>query len=185
MKTFIIDPGHGMGNRSPGKYDPGAVAAGVEEAEIVMDWANELRTHLMEAGHRVIRTRAHAKDPAPVGQRAAIALQYGGDIMLSLHCNAATGTAQGTETFYRGEENAAVARQINKAVVAAMGSRDRGIKTEGQSQHTRLAVMSFQPCFLLELGFIDHPGERAKMLDPVIRRAACKGLADVLIEAIQ
>lgn len=178
--TIILDPGHGMSNRRSGTIDPGAVSNGAREADIAMEWANELRGILMDAGHKVIRTRIDNTDPAPVGQRAAIAKRFGGDIMLSIHCNAADGAANGTETFYRGESNKAKAGAINAAVVAAMGTRDRGVKTESSSQHARLAVMAFQPCFLLEIGFIDHSGDRAKMMDAAIRRKACDALAKVI-----
>jgi N-acetylmuramoyl-L-alanine amidase len=179
--TIILDPGHGLGNRRAGVYDPGACSEEHCEATIAMAWANQLRGILLAAGHRVVRTRVDHKDPAPVGQRAAIARQYRGDIMVSIHCNAANGAAAGTETFYRGAENKPKATQLNLAVVNALGTRNRGIKVESDSQHARLAVMTFQPCFLIELGFIDHTGDRAKMLDPELRRLACEGLASVLI----
>jgi len=179
-KSVIIDVGHGMSNRRHGHFDPGAVSNGIREADIAMDWTNELRGILRAKGATVVRTRVDNKDHAPIGGRAGIARQYNGAVMLSIHCNAANGAANGTETFYRGAENAANAKRINDAVVAAMGTRDRGIKLEKDSQHKTLAVMSFQPCFLLELGFIDHAGDRAKMLDPVIRKATCEKLADIL-----
>jgi N-acetylmuramoyl-L-alanine amidase len=41
--------------------------------------------------------------------------------------------------------------------------------------------MAFQPCFLLEIGFIDNAGDRAAMLDPAKRKAACEAIAKVLI----
>jgi N-acetylmuramoyl-L-alanine amidase len=178
---IILDPGHGLSNRRAGVYDPGACAEEHCEATIAMAWANELRGILLAAGHRVVRTRVDHKDPAPVGQRAAIARQYRGDIMLSIHCNAANGTANGTETFYWGAENKAKAARLNLAVVNSLRTLSRGIKVESASQHARLAVMSFQPCFLLELGFIDNASDRAKMLDPDLRRLACDALAKVLI----
>lgn len=184
MKTIILDAGHGMSNRRAGHFDPGAVSNGVRESDIAMDWANEIRASLRAMGYKVVRTRVDDKDPAPVSARAGIAREYNGDIMLSIHCNAATGAANGTETFYRGAENAAAAKRINDAVVSVMGTRDRGIKLESASQHSRLAVMSFQPCFLLEIGFIDHAGDRAKMLDPTLRKSACDALAKTLAELI-
>jgi N-acetylmuramoyl-L-alanine amidase len=146
-----------------------------------MAWANELRGILRARKVAVVRTRVDHKDPAPVGQRAAIARQYRGDIMLSIHCNAANGTAAGTETFYRGAENKPMATQLNLAVVNALGTRNRGAKLESASQHATLAIMSFQPCFLIELGFIDNASDRAKMLDPDLRRLACDALANVLL----
>lgn len=178
--TIILDPGHGMGNRKSGVFDPGACSGGSQEADIAMDWVNELRSILLAAGHRVIRTRIDHKDPAPIGKRAGIAHHFGGEIMISLHCNAANGSASGTETFYRGDANREQAETINRAVVDALGTRNRGTKLESLSQHARLAVMAFQPCFLIELGFIDHAGDRAKMLDPVLRKAACNAIARVL-----
>ena len=179
-RIVILDPGHGMGNRRAGSFDPGAVSGGIREADVVMDWANLLRELLIERGNRVVRTRIDNKDPASIGQRAKIAKQYHGDVMLSLHCNAANGKANGTETFYRGINHKAKAEAITAAVCKALGTRNRGAKTEGQSQHARLAVMSFQPCFLLELGFIDHAGDRAKMIDPAYRRQACNALAAII-----
>lgn len=177
----IIDPGHGMSNRKSGRYDPGACAGGATEAAIAMDWANELRSILRARGVAVVRTRIDEKDPAPVGHRAGIAKRYKGDIMVSLHCNAADGTANGTETFYRGDVNKTLAGKLNSAVVKALGTRNRGVKTEKDSQHTTLAIMSFQPCFLIELGFIDHSDDRAKLLDSNLRKAACEAIADVIL----
>ena len=181
--TIVIDPGHGMSNKRSGVFDPGAVSAGVREADIAMDWANELRGILRAAGHKVVRTRIDHNDPAPVGRRASIARQYGGEIMVSLHCNAADGSASGTETYYRGQANFSKAEALNDAVVAALGTRDRGAKTEKDSQHSSLANMAFQPCFLIELGFIDHTGDRAKLLDARLRLNACEAIAKILTTA--
>lgn len=177
----ILDPGHGMSNKKAGVFDPGAVSGGIREADIALDWVNILREILMGQGHRVVRTRVDHKDPAPVGKRAGIAKQYKGEIMLSLHCNAANGKANGTETFYRGANHKAKAQQINDIVVSALSTKDRGAKTEAASQHSSLAIMSFQPTFLLEIGFIDNPSDRQKMLDPELRRKACEGLAKVIV----
>lgn len=186
MKTICLDPGHGLANRRPGVYDPGAtVTRGtltITEAGVVMAWADELRAHLMARGLHVVRTRVDDSDPCPVGGRARIARHYQADVMISLHCNAADARASGTETFFRGKENAPLAARLNDAVRLALGTKDRGIKTEAQSQHQTLAVMSFQPCFLIELGFLDHDSDREKMTDPVLRTKACEALADVLSE---
>jgi N-acetylmuramoyl-L-alanine amidase len=179
--TAILDAGHGLGNRKRGVFDPGAVSNGIREADIAMDWTNELRAILIDRGVKVIRTRASNADPASISDRAGIARAYGGNVMLSFHCNAATGTASGTETFYRGESNKPMAERLNSAVVQALGTRNRGAKTESASQHTRLAIMAFQPCFLIELGFIDNASDRAKMLDAGLRQKACEMLADAIL----
>ena len=179
--TVILDAGHGLGNRKRGVFDPGAVSNGIREADVALAWANELRYIFIARGVKVIRTRKDNADRASISDRAGIARAYGGDVMLSFHCNAATGAASGTETFYRGESNKAMAERLNGAVVRALGTRNRGAKTESASQHTRLAIMAFQPCFLIELGFIDNAGDRAKMLDTGLRQKACEMLADAIL----
>lgn len=179
-KIICLDPGHGMGNTKAGVYDPGAESGGFTEAGVCMQWVNELRAILMAAGHRVIRTRVDAKDPAPVWLRAGIAKRYDCDVMLCIHCNDADGKAQGTESYYRGPERKALALACNSAVVGALGTVNRGVKNEAQSQHPTLAVMSFPNCVLVEIGFIDNTGDRKKLLDPVLRLRACVALAAVL-----
>lgn len=177
---ICIDPGHGMSNRKPLVYDPGAECAGYTEAAIAMDWANELRAILHDRGHAVVRTRVDALDPAPVSRRDDIARVYGCEKMISLHCNAATGTASGCEVFYRGEDDKAMAEKLAFAVASSLGIKNRGAKTEKQSQHASLAVMEFDKCWLIELGFIDHAGDRAALLDLAKRKSACMAIAEVL-----
>jgi len=181
MKTIIIDPGHGMSNRKTGVYDSGAESAGHTEAAIVMDWANELRAILTERGAKVVRTRVDAKDPCPVWRRDDIATSYKGDIMISLHCNSANGTASGIETFYRGADDLPMAKRLTDALCAVLALPNRGPKTEKQSQHASLAVMEFAACWLIELGFIDNPKDRAKLLDPAMRRKGCEAIASVIL----
>jgi N-acetylmuramoyl-L-alanine amidase len=178
--TIIIDPGHGQSNKRSGVYDPGAVSNGVAEADIAMAWGNELRSILIGMKHKVVRTRVDAKDPCPVSRRDDIARSYKGDRMISLHCNAANGKATGCEVYYRGEDDHEMARRLSAAVAGVLGIKDRGPKSESQSQHTALAVLDFDKCWLLEIGFIDNDADRAKMLDPNIRRKACEEIAKII-----
>ena len=187
--VIILAPGHGLGNRKPGVYDPGTtVRVGkqeFEEAAIVMDWANELKMQFEILGCKVVRTRVNATDPCPVAEQAAIAKKYGGDVLISLHCNAADGKANGTETFYRGKSNEWLARACNSTVVKMLGTKDRGIKTEEQSQHSRLAVLGFPRACLIELGFIDHPTDRAKLIDQQLMLLTCQHLAEAVVDGLK
>lgn len=184
--TICLDPGHGMSNRVRGVHDSGAVVTvngkRLTEASIVMDWADEIRALLMAQGHKVVRTRKDALDPAPLLERAAIAREYGANLMISLHCNAADGMAHGTETFYRGPGNKHLAQRLNTAVVEALGTMDRGAKTENQSQHKRLAVLAHPQSVLIELGFLDHAQDRAKLTDESLILLACGALVDAINE---
>lgn len=185
MKRIIfLDPGHGMSNRRAGVYDPGATVKVngkvITEAEIAMDWANELKTQLEVLGAKVIRSRINASDAAPLAQRVAVAHRYQCDTFISLHCNAADGKAHGTETFYRGAKK--LAEACNRALVESLGTKDRGVKTENQSARGRLAVLNFPQACLIELGFIDHPQDRLKLTDEHLCLLACQSLADAILK---
>ena len=185
--VVALDPGHGMGNRRAGRYDPGAVARGVAgadltEADVVLRWALDLGVMLERCGARVFLTRVDGHQSAPLRGRVPAARAAGADVLVSLHCNAYNGEANGTETFYRGAANRPLAKAVNGAVVEALGTRSRGVKIEEQSQHRRLAVLDFPQACLLEIGFLDHAGNRAKMMDTRLRLAACEGLAGAILQ---
>jgi len=172
---LCIDPGHGNGNRTPGRYDPGAVSGGVSEADIVLLWALTLKwIGVHEFGvhpSRIVLTRDDSTDHLPVWKRDDIAVQEGCSHFLSLHCNAGPFTASGTETFWPGGshiDDQKFARIVQSCALKSMNGKDRGLRTPSQSQHSSLAVFgkarSFSGC-LLEIGFITNASDRKKMLD--------------------
>ena len=184
---ICVDPGHGMGNRRPNVFDPGAVwdEAGVrfEEAAIALQYGLALRDALRAAGHEVFMTRDDAQDPCPVGQRARNAERVGAKLLISLHLNSAANpdgsindSAHGVETLFRDEPDRALAVALNTAVVQATGLRDRGaIKRDG------LAVLAFNgPAALIELGFIPNDRDRDTLLTPAVRHNVCKALTQAI-----
>lgn len=175
---LAIDPGHGMGNVSS-KYDPGATAGGLEEADIALAWGLTLKWVAEQSGLPVFMTRDDDTDVTPVGQRDDRANAAGCTHFLSLHCNAAGPTATGVETFYRDDKTWAAS--VQQAILGATGLRDRGLKTEGASQHARLAVLNFkgQAC-LVELGFISNSGDRKKLTSRDARLAFARSVVKSL-----
>lgn len=166
MIKVCLDPGHGPSNRKPGINDPGATEGNLTEAEQAY--------RLVESGLYVAAlpefasllsvglTRDSRTEPAPVGGRDDEARREGATHLISVHLNA--GGGHGTETFYRDARDKALASIVQSAAVAAFGLRDRGLKTESESQHSRLAVLDFAPpACLWEAGFIDHPSDMAKL----------------------
>ena len=95
IRTIVIDPGHG------GK-EVGAVGPkGLMEKDVTLAVARKLAAALQsKIGARVILTR---EDDSVVSldQRTAIANQYGADLFLSIHMNAAVVKgAKGSETYF-------------------------------------------------------------------------------------
>jgi N-acetylmuramoyl-L-alanine amidase len=90
---IVIDAGHGG-------RDPGALGAGVTEAEITLDIALRLEKLLLkEPGLEVVMTR-RTDAYVPLEERTAIANRAGADLFVSIHCNAARDAAiNGVETY--------------------------------------------------------------------------------------
>ncbi len=94
VKKIVLDPGHG------GK-DPGAIANGLEEKDIVLKLAKQLKPILeKELGCEVLLTRTD-DTYISLEERTAIANTQNADLFLSLHINAHTSAkVRGIETYY-------------------------------------------------------------------------------------
>jgi N-acetylmuramoyl-L-alanine amidase len=83
------------------------------------------------------------------------------DICLDLHFNAANGTATGTEVIVPDKYSQIEfgnAKELSEAISKALQIKNRGVKTESQSQHSKLAMLSGFDCenFLAEICFVDN-----------------------------
>jgi N-acetylmuramoyl-L-alanine amidase len=179
---ICVDPGHGMSNRSPGVFDPGAThtEAGIvfREADIALKYGLTLKDELRSRQVEVFMTRDDSEDHAPVGARAANAKAAGCDRFVSLHLNDVDDdSANGAETLFRGNDDKPLAAKVQAALIGATGLRDRGLK-----QRTDLAVLKFDGvAVLVELGFIANDRDRATLLNPQIRASVCKAIADAVL----
>ncbi len=116
VKTIVIDAGHG------GK-DPGCLGATTtREKEIVLATALELGRLIKQAypDVNIIYTRDTDKF-IELHERSKIANKNAADLFISLHCNAGSKEAYGTETFVMGahksEAHLEVAKKENSAIL--------------------------------------------------------------------
>jgi len=158
MKIFI-DPGHnGRG------IDPGAVGpSGLLEADVTLAVAKLVNAKLQAIG---IETKMYRNGDIPyyggnsssdLKQRCNVANNWGANYFISIHCNSASSTARGTETFcYKfGGNGEKLARCIQDRLIHAVGLTNRGVK-EGNFAVIRDTSM---PAVLVELAFISNPTE--------------------------
>jgi len=127
IRTVVLDPGHG------GK-DPGAIGYnGHKEKDIVLSVGLKLKSKLEEKGFTVKMTRS-TDEFIELAQRPKMASDWGGDLFISLHCNAIEGKErqQKTEgfTFYilrasGDEEDRAIARRENQAIALESGKKGK------------------------------------------------------------
>jgi N-acetylmuramoyl-L-alanine amidase len=178
---IAIDPGHGMSNKQPGVYDPGAthVETGqpFEEAAIALKYGLALRDICRSQNLDVFMTRDDASDHAPVRERARNAEQAGCDVFVSLHLNdVEDDRANGLEVLYGNQTCEALAKALQGALIKTTGFKNRGAKLRGD-----LAVLKFKGrAALIELGFIGNDGDRTVLLNPLKREQICKSIVGVI-----
>lgn len=112
VSRIVIDPGHGG-------RDPGAMANGLSEADLVLDVALRLEKLLARSGVEVVLTRRTDAYVA-LEERTAIANREQADLFLSIHANASRNRhAHGVETYFlnfaTSPEAEAVAARENSA----------------------------------------------------------------------
>lgn len=142
--TVVIDPGHG------GK-DPGAVAHGIEEKDLVLRVGRELRRRLRERGFRVVMTRERDKTLG-LEERTALAEAAGGDVFVSLHANAARRRgAAGIETYYLDDSHethtlhvAARENGVSPQEVTTLSRRLTQFRIDALSHSSRLLASNIQ-----------------------------------------
>ena len=174
----VIDAGHGGS-------DPGAMANDLKEKEINLEVAQLVAKNLQKKGITVIMTRS--KDEfLELVERANIGTESKATLFVSLHCNSAENTtATGIETYYYvntdNEYDEDLATCIQKAVIAATGARDRGVKSANFSVLRNSQI----PAALVEMGFISNLSESEQLADPDYQKKIAQGVTNGIINFLK
>lgn len=173
----FLNPGHAPN----GNPDPGAVneTTGLRECDVAKNVADKVEYYLNAAG---VATEELQSDS--LGEVCRTANDSGADIFISVHCNAADAeSANGTETWacagsYRGS---ILADCIQKQIVEALGTTDRGVKIATPGING-LYVLSntAMPAVLVELAFISNVSDEQLLADAQddFARAIARGITD-------
>ena len=124
IKTVVIDPGHGG-------HDTGCLGhTRVNEKKVALSIALKLGKYISSnfSDVNVIYTRK-TDVFVELEERAAIANRNNADLFISIHCNAASSSAYGTETYVMGlhktEGNLNVAKRENSVVKLEQNHEER------------------------------------------------------------
>ena len=173
MPLIVLDPGHGE------KGNPHTTKEGFYEGTQNFILVSKLKAKLENVGFTVLTTRNDVTDNPSLEERGRLAGENNADMFISIHSNAPGASApnysqvRGCEVFYSvtdPEWNVPVARKLNSAIVAAMPTLDRGIKTRlypdtdnvdyyGVIRHS--AQSGCKHAFLIEHGFHTNPEDSA------------------------
>lgn len=179
MNVFI-NPGH-----KPG-LDSGAVNpnTGMQETEVALAVGTLVKQYLEAAGCGVSFLQSNSLNGEDEDEDnpsiVRTANESGCDIFVSIHCNAANGSANGTEVevySYASTEANALAQAIQDQIVNTLGTTDRGLK-----ERPGLAVLrgTDMPACLVEMAFIDND-EDAELLannQDDFAKAIARGITD-------
>lgn len=119
-------------------------------------YVGQLIPALVAAGHTVVNcSNEAATSNAELAEEVRLANASGADLFIAIHFNAGGGT--GCEAFvYPGSSAAQYAARMSANVAAALGIRDRGLKTA--SFH--VLRNTSMPALLLEVCFVDNVTDR-------------------------
>ena len=183
MKVFL-NPGHDT------KYDSGAVhydADGnvdLRECDVALKIGTAVKKYLEIAGCecRLLQSDNLCYDSSYKDRPVAVcadANDWPADIFVSIHCNAANGQARGTEVecYNCMSDGGNLAQCIQKQIISALGTVDRGVK-----EMPGLIVLRHtdMPAVLVETAFIDNDDDADLLVNrwDDFARAIARGVTD-------
>jgi len=198
-RTVVIDAGHGGINAGTR-----AITGNRFEKEFSLDWARRLKPLLEARGWKVTLTRTNDVD-LTLSNRVQIAEAVGADLFLSLHFNSSfpSQAAAGLETYCltpqgmpsnlvrqysddpeahfpnnrHDSRNLRLALRVQKAVLAATGAKDRGVR---RARFMDVLRGQNRPAVLIEGGYLSNPEEARKIESPEYRQKLALGVARAL-----
>ena len=167
IRKVVIDAGHGGS-------DYGAIRCNINEKDITIDVAKQVRDMLVKKGYIVQMTR-DGDEYVSLQDRVAISENFEPDIFISIHVNSSTGTeASGVETHYYHQESLLLAQTLHAALASAIDTKNRGLFK------SKFYVINHttDPAILMEIGFISNDKERAELNGSARRKATAKAIVE-------
>jgi N-acetylmuramoyl-L-alanine amidase len=175
-KTIVVDAGHGG-------RDSGAIApdGSVMEKTLNLRVSREIARRLAAEGANVIMTR-NDDVRVPLNERPAIANRARAHAFVSVHFNSnrIANSRSGTMTFHHRQDPQSVllAECLNGEIAKVTGLPDLGVRSDTTIHRSGFAVLrnARVPAVLLELGFINHRTDRARMVLPEFQGAVAEAV---------
>ena len=167
--TIALDAGHG-GN------DPGALAVnGMREKEVNLDITRRVQQLLSQRGYNIVMTRVDDREIL-LQPRVDTAVAGGASILVSIHTNALNrNNVSGIETYYLRPDSARLAQVLHNNIIAGSGAINRNVR---QARFFMVReTPTTMPSVLLELGYLTHPGEAARLATSAYRQQLAESIA--------
>ncbi|MRJ09146.1 N-acetylmuramoyl-L-alanine amidase [Ornithobacterium rhinotracheale] len=160
--------------------DSGAVANGYIERDEMDKLRNMIVARLKARGH-AYNTDDNSESNRVYQGRIRKELRTG-DVVMDLHLNAGRPEATGVEVYISqnaGTDSKKLAKEAVDGLAKIMGIANRGVKTDNQSQHSRIGILNLRgTAVLIEFAFITNKSDMAKY------KANVGKIADFLTELL-
>lgn len=182
FRIIAVDAGHGG-------YDPGKVSGDLEEKDINLQVALELKKELTKAGFLVVMTREedtalfheeqddtyYSRKHSDLRQRLHIAESAKADLFLSIHCNSYPGKSQGAQTFYgKGKaDSEELALSIQKELVSYVDPANHRTALTGDYY---ILTNEVCPTTIVEVGFLSSAEEKEKLQTKEYQKKLADGI---------
>ena len=168
-RSIVLDPGHPpLGAKGPsGLWEPVATLAVAQQAKALLE----------QGGATVLLTRTDST-PIDLLPRTQFAEQHDADVLVSIHANALPDGVNpfvnnGTSVYYFHPRSAALARALDRALVAELGVHDLGM---GRGDYA-LVRDPWMPSALTEGLFMMIPEQEALLASSAGRLRYARGVA--------
>ena len=176
MRVFL-NPGHDL-ERDSGAVNP---RSGLRECDVAADISGLVKGYLEAAGCevRMLQSDNLAGETPELPCVVDEVNGWSADVFVSLHCNAANGCAQGTETlvYVNKGKSAQLAACIQSQIVDSLVTIDRGVK-----ERPMLIVLNStdMPAVLVEMAFVDNDEDAQILTERAdeMARAIARGITD-------
>lgn len=177
VPTVMLDAGHG-GN------DGGTVYGKVNEKDITLAVALELKSRLEQEGVKVLLTRGE-DEYLSLEERAEAANSSPASLFVSLHCNYYEDdfSISGLECYYleESEKGGKLAQTIVDAIEGDSSIKCRGTRTEDFYVLKRTSI----PAVLIELGFLSNKAERQKLGSDDYQAVLAQRISEGILNALK
>lgn len=176
---LFISAGHH--SKHPIRQDPGAISQkGVKEGDLTIEFRDLVSHELTLLGAK------HVKDlDNEVLQQYVNRIQTGSSsVVVEFHFDAGPPTATGSTSLTEVDADRldkAFAKELVDTTSSILGIKNRGVKTEADTRHGRLALMKEDGLVcLLELAFISNEDDLAKYNSR--KKELARAIAQILIK---
>lgn len=179
MGKLIITAGHSL-------VAGGAASGGLKEELLAIEMKDLIIDAIRTIGSDVEIWEDDDRDSLSQVIKKTRAVADPTDILFDIHFNAGPSNAAGTESFIATNARAKserIAYRINELAAAMLQTKNRGVKRENQSQHSRLGMLhSAASSVLWEVQFITNAGGMDTYQE--IKERLAMGAANILIQEL-